>query len=126
MKIFEKMIDTLSPSWGLERRKAQLKLEHFERVKRHYDGASSSDRMKAWMPINKPGQYPDSGAIDLMASRVSYLYDNSAPVKRGINAISNYVFGPGCVPHAVKVDGKKHDKLEGILNSSLDKKICKT
>lgn len=124
MKIFEKMIDTISPNWGLERRKAQFKLEQFELVKRQYDGASNSERLKNWVPVNKPGQYPDSGAIDLMASRVAYLYDNSAPIKRGINAISNYVFGPGCVPHAVKVDGKKHDKLEGILKDFVDTPAC--
>ena len=124
MSIINKMIDNISPSWGLERRKAQFKLEQFELAKRNYEGASTSKRLKDWIPLNKPGQYPDSGAIDLMASRVSYLYDNSAAVKRGINALSNYIFGPGCVPHAVKANGKKHDVLEGILKDFVDTPAC--
>ena len=105
MIFLDNMIEKLSPSWALDRYQARMKLRY---SKRHFEGASHSDRMKSWTPVGNRTSL-DTGALDLMASRVSYLYDNSAPIKRGINAISNYVFGAGCVPHAIRASGKKHD-----------------
>ena len=114
----------MSPERGLQRRQAQFKLNQFDMFKRRFEGASTSDRMKGWTPLSQTGQGFDSHSINLMASRVAYLYDNSAPVKRGINAIANYTFGAGCVPHAVKPDGKKHDRLEGVLKDFADTPAC--
>jgi lambda family phage portal protein len=111
----------MNPIRGVERRHAQYKLNL---MKRHFEGASTGDRFKDWTPISHNRNGLDPHSLDLMANRISYLYDNSAPVKRGINAIANYTFGAGCVPHAVKPDGKKHDRLEGILKDYCDTPAC--
>lgn len=117
----DRIIEYVSPTAGLKRHEAKRKLEL---NKRRFDGASTSDRFKGWTPLGHSEYGLDAGSIDLMASRVAHLYDNSSPIKRGINAIANYTFGAGCVPHAVKPDGKKHDRLEGILKDFCDTPAC--
>lgn len=124
MNFVDNIYEYLSPEKAYRRKKARIALDL---SKRHYDGASTKGRLKDWTPLDIGGagsSSQNSHAIDLMASRVSHLYNNSAPVKRGINAIANYTFGPGCIPHAVKPDGRKNDKLEDILKDFVDTPAC--
>ena len=118
---FDRIVGYFSPQRGIDRIVARRKLGLLHR---RFEGASTSDRLSGWTPIHSNAGQLHSSAIDLMASRVAYLYDNSSPIKRGINAIANYTFGAGCVPHAVKADGRKHDQLEGVLKDFVDTPAC--
>ena len=120
MNFLDKIVEYVSPKRGLERQYAKMRLAQI----RSFEGASTSERLEGWTPMNQNRGGVSSQNIDLMANRVAYLYDNSAPIKRGINAIANYTFGAGCVPHALKPDGKKHDRLEGILKDFVDTPAC--
>ena len=121
MSYLDSIVSYFNPQTGLKRHAARQKLELLKR----YNGASTGDRMQGWLPLSGGSQgHISPGNIDIMAGRVAHLYDNSAPIKRGINAIANYTFGAGCVPHAIKADGKKDAQLEAILKDFVDTPAC--
>lgn len=117
---FDTAIEAAFPRLALSRAHARSQLKRL----RKFEAASTSDRYKGWTTVNTSPNSGNETALSIVKERVRYL-DNSNPyMRRGKQALADYIVGKAITPYACYPDGNPAEKHEEILKKWADTAVC--
>lgn len=114
MKILDKTIEAISPTWARQRAAERLALRALS--KRKYEGASTSNRNKGWITS---GTSADAAAIPVLKrlrDRSRDLVRNNPWAARGVTVIQENTVGRGLLAQATSKSKSLNDKIEAAWN----------
>lgn len=107
IKLLERAIAAISPSWACKR-------AFYAESLRAYEAGEVSRMNDGWIPINEDTENADKTQRDLIKARARYLENNSDIAQAAIGGIVRNVVGTGIKPQARTDDEKLNAQIEAI------------